>query len=570
LSTLQQRLDALPPAALRGILRGIEKEGLRVRPDGVLASTPHPPGLGSALTHPNITTDFSESQLELITNAHTTVEALLQELTELHQFVYRNIGDELIWCASMPCKLPTEEGIPLGRYGRSNMGRLKTAYRQGLSHRYGRRMQTISGIHYNFSLPAEAWPLLRDVAGSRVPVERFQDAGYFALIRNFRRHSWLLLLLLGASPAVCGSFVAGHSHGLAGWDTGTYFAPHGTSLRMGRLGYQSDAQATLAVSFNCLGDYAQTLHRALTETYPPYEAIGLRDGDRYKQLATTLLQIENEFYGTIRPKRRIHPGERPLRALGLRGVEYVEVRLVDIDPFEPAGIGLSQMRLLDIFLLHCLLSDSPPDSPQEIAAMARNQRRIAERGRDPALRLHRTAELLAAERPSAVVAAGAQPSAELSADLALTDLTPADMTPADWGARLLRECEPIAAALDRAHGDAGSAYREALAAARTALRDFNALPSTRVLLETDLNHGKSFPAFALARSQANRRALLAQPLSAAAAVRYEQAAIDSHRAQRERETADDVPFETFRQRYLAQDLMSGEHFRPLRAVGRTT
>jgi len=564
LSNLQQRLDALPPAVLRGILRGIEKEGLRVQPDGTLADTPHPHGLGSALTHPHITTDFSEAQLELITGAHHSVETLLQELTELHQFVYRNIGEELIWCASMPCKLPSDDRIPLGRYGRSNMGRMKTVYRQGLSHRYGRRMQTISGIHYNFSLPAEAWPLLQSVAGVGGPVDRFQDAGYFALIRNFRRHSWLLLLLIGASPAVCGTFVSGHSHGLCGWDTGTYFAPYGTSLRMGRLGYQSDAQAALAVSFNCLGSYAQTLHRALTETYPAYEAIGLRDGDLYKQLATTLLQIENEFYGTIRPKRRIHPGERPLRALGLRGVEYVEVRLVDINPFEPVGIGLQQMRLLDIFLLHCLLSDSPPDSPQEIAAMARNQRRIAERGRDPQLRLHRTAELVPVEAsPSAAAAGGAQPTAELSADLALTDLTPADMTPAEWGTRLLRACEPIAAALDRAEtGGGSSAYRDALAAARAALENFDVLPSTRVLLETDLKHGRSFPAFALTQSARHRSDLLARPLAPEAAARYAQQAAASHRAQRETEAADDVPFETFRQRYLTQDLMAGEHFRP--------
>jgi len=564
LSKLEQRLDALSPGVLRGILRGIEKEGLRVRPDGTLAQTPHPPELGSALTHPNITTDFSESQLELITGAHDSAEGLLQELVELHQFVYRHIGDELVWTASMPCRLPAEDHIPLGQYGGSNMGRMKTIYRQGLSHRYGRRMQTISGIHYNFSLPDDAWPRLRAVAGSDVPVERFQDAAYFALIRNFRRHSWLLLLLLGASPAVCGSFVRGHGHGLCGWDTGTFFSPYGTSLRMGRLGYQSDAQASLAVSFNCLGDYAQTLHRALSEPYPAYEAIGLRDGERYKQLATTLLQIENEFYGTIRPKRRIHPGERPLRALGLRGVEYVEVRLVDINPFEPVGIGLSQMRLLDIFLLHCLLSDSPPDSPQEIAAMTRNQRRIAERGRDPRLRLHRTAELFPSGDESAAAAvAGARPTAELSADLALTDLTPADMTPSEWGRRLLRECEPIAAALDRAYAAVGgeSAYRDALGIAMAGLRDFDTLPSTRVLLEVDLNHGRSFPAFALARSEENRRTVLARPLAAEAAARYARVAAESHRAQREREAADDRPFEEFRRSYLTQDLMAGEHFR---------
>jgi len=557
LSKLEQRLEALPPAVLRGILRGIEKEGLRVRPDGALAQTPHPDGLGSALTHPSITTDFSESQLELITGAHDTVEALLQELTELHQFVYRNLGDELIWCASMPCKLPPEEQIPLGRYGRSNMGRLKTVYRQGLAHRYGRRMQTISGIHYNFSLPGEAWPLLQQVAGVGGSVDCFQDAGYFALIRNFRRHSWLLLLLLGASPAVCGTFVRGHSHGLCGWDSGTYFAPYGTSLRMGRLGYQSDAQASLAVSFNCLGDYAQTLHRALSETYPAYEAIGLRDGDLYKQLATTLLQIENEFYGTIRPKRRIRPGERPLSALGHRGVEYVEVRLVDIDPFSPVGIDLEKMRLLDIFLLHCLLADSPPDSPQEIAAMTRNQRRVAERGRDPQLRLHRTGAHPPSEADEMI---GALATAPVLADVALADLSPADRVPAEWGKRILRECEPIAIALDGAGG--GDGYREALAAALAGLSDFWTLPSARVLQAVEERHGRSFPAFVLAQSEKHRRTMLAQPLAREAAARYEQQRADSLREQRSREAADDMPFEDFRQQYLTQDLMGGEHFRP--------
>ncbi len=560
MSKLQQRLDSLPPEVLKGILRGIEKEGLRVRHDGTLAATAHPHGLGSPLTHPSITTDFSEAQLELITGAHRSVETLLQELVELHQVVYRQMEHELIWCVSMPCKLPADDQIPLGQYGRSNMGRLKTVYRQGLAHRYGRRMQTISGIHYNFSLPAAAWPLLQQADGAGGSVSQYQDDTYFALIRNFRRHSWLLLLLLGASPAVCGSFVSGRSHGLCDWGTGTFYAPHGTSLRMGRLGYQSDAQAALNVSFNCLGSYARTLHRALSEPYPAYEAIGLRDGDKYKQLATTLLQIENEFYGTIRPKRRIHPGERPLRALGARGVEYVEVRLVDIDPFSPAGIGAEQMRMLDIFLLHCLLSASPLDSPQEMAAMARNQRRIAERGRDPLLRLHRVGELLPAEAPTET---DAKVVAPVCADIALCDLAPADLVPGEWGAQLLRECEPIAAALDRAYDGAqdGHRYAQALAAAQAGLRDFDSLPSARVLREVERNHDRSFPAFALACSERHRNALLELPLSPQVAGRYEQMARESRRAQLEREAADSAAFETFRQQYLTQDLMSGEHFR---------
>jgi glutamate--cysteine ligase len=528
MSGIRQRIRLLAPSVLRGLLRGIEKEGLRVRADGTLADTPHPQGLGSALTHPHITTDFSESQLELITGVHDSVEACLAELTELHQVVLRQMGDELLWCASMPCKLPADDLIPLARYGNSNIGRMKTVYRRGLSYRYGRRMQAISGIHYNFSLPQEAWPLLREADGAAVPLGAYRDQRYLDLIRNFRRHAWLLLLLLGTAPAACGTFVAGRSHRLSTWDSGTVYAPGGTSLRMGGLGYQSDAQATLAVSFNDLRGYATTLARGLTESYPPYEAIGLRDGDDYRQLATTLLQIENEFYGTIRPKRSIRRGERPLHALGERGIEYLEVRCLDVDPFQPVGIDAGAIRLLDIFLLHCLLSDSARDDPEEIAANARNQRLVAERGRDPQVRLES--------------AAGA-------------------ISPEDWAAELLAECDPIAAALDAAHG--GERYGEVLAAARGALRDASSLPSARVLRETEFAHERSYPAFALAQSWRHRDALAELPLEAEAEARYAEFAQQSRLEQHRIEAADDLPFETFRRRYLEQDLLSGPHFLPV-------
>ena len=529
MNSLDKRLAALTPDVLRNLRRGIEKEGLRVRLDGMLADTPHPAGLGSALTHPHITTDFSESQLELITGVHADVDACLGELTEIHRVVYRHLPDELLWCTSMPCRLPDEDEIPLGRYGTANLGRLKTVYRQGLAHRYGRRMQTISGIHYNFSLPEAAWPMLREADEDRNPADGYQDSAYFSLIRNFRRHSWLLLLLLGASPAVCGTFLGGRAHRLTAWETGTYIAPHGTSLRMGGLGYQSDAQASLAVSFNCLKSYAVSLNRALTEVYPQYAAVGVRDGTNYHQLSTTLLQIENEFYGTIRPKQRIRRGERPLRALGERGVEYVEVRLVDVNPFHPVGISADEMRLLDIFLLHCLLSGSPDDSPQEIAALSRNQHLVAERGRDPGLRLDRGGTSIA---------------------------------PVQWGAGILGECAPIAAVLDEACGD--GAHGRVLAAAREALGEPDSLPSARVLHEAEHSYGKSFPGFALAQSVRHRRFLLDQPLAADVAARYARMAEESLVAQREIEAADTVHFETYRQQYLAQDLMSGAHFRSAR------
>jgi gamma-glutamylcysteine synthetase len=365
MNTFEQRLGALSAQTLTQIRRGIEKESLRVQPDGSLALTAHARALGSPLTHPHITTDFSESQLELITGAHTRTDACLEELTRVHQVVYRALaeqGDEALWACSMPCKLPPDDGIPLGRYGDSNVGRMKTVYRNGLAYRYGRRMQTISGIHYNFSLPG------------------LTSADYFALIRNFRRHSWLPLYLFGASPATCASFVEGREHGLQALRDGTMYLPHATSLRMGRLGYQSEAQATLCVSYNNLDSYAASLDHALTRPYAAYEKIGLRGPDgEYRQLATTLLQIENEFYGTVRPKRRIRPGERPLHALRERGVEYVEVRLMDLDPFEAVGISAQTMRFLDVFLLHCLLQDSPPDTPDEIRAIGRNQHTVAAR-----------------------------------------------------------------------------------------------------------------------------------------------------------------------------------------------
>jgi glutamate--cysteine ligase len=525
---LQERLRILPREVLTGIRRGLEKESLRVRPDGMLAATPHPAGLGSALTHPHITTDFSESQLELITGIHADVDACLAELTEIHQIVYQHIGEELLWCTSMPCGLPADDAIPIGQYGKSNLGRAKTVYRNGLSHRYGRRMQTISGVHYNFSMPEAAWPILQHADGQSGPAIAYQTDAYFHLIRNFRRHSWLLLYLFGASPTVCRTFVAGREHRLQPRSTGTLFLPGATSLRMGPLGYQSNAQTSLAVSFNSLKSYADCLNRGLTLSHPAYETIGLRNGDDYLQLGTTLLQIENEFYGTIRPKPRFRSGERPLWALGERGVEYVEVRCMDNDPFAPIGIAASTMRFLDMFLLHCLLSESPPDTPEEIAAMARNQHRVAERGRDPGLRLERRGRQLG--------------------------------LPA-WGGELLGNFQPIAAALDAAHD--GSDYRDALAAAGGALANPDSTRSARVLQEMERTHDKSYVAFALAQSAQHRRTLMQLPLTEDVKVRYARMAEESLAAQRRIEAADSVPFEAYREEYLTRDLMSGTLLRSM-------
>ena len=496
------RLKALTPRQLKGMRRGIEKESLRAQPSGALALTPHPAALGSALTHPSITTDFSESQVELVTSAHASPEAALAELTQLHQFTYRALqenGDEMLWVSSMPCGLPTDETIPIARFGSSNVGRAKSVYRMGLSHRYGRRMQTISGIHYNWSLPGVS------------------SEQYFALIRNFRRQAFLLLYLFGASPAVCSTFVAGRQHELQALTDSTMYMPHGTSLRMGRLGYQSDAQASLAVSYNSLEGYAASLQDALTRPYPAYEAVGIRNpGGDYNQLATTLLQIENEFYGTIRPKRVIRQGERPLHALRERGVEYIEVRLMDLDPFEPVGINAQTMRFIDVFLLHCLLSDSPPDTPAEINELKHNQHQTAARGREPGVMLKRA-----------------------GGEVALVE----------WGAEVLAQCAPIAAALDTAHG--GTQYRDALAAAAAGLADADTLPSARVLAAMERDFDSSFVRFVRAQSLKTRDALQSLPLTDEQLARFTALSQQSVEERKKIEAADSLPFEEYRQHYVS-------------------
>ena len=329
----EQRLAALDRGdnsrLLRYIRRGIEKESLRITPQGRLAQTPHPAALGSALTHASITTDYSEALLEFITGAGTELEQTLDELDRIHRFVYPRIGDELLWTSSMPCVLEKDEDIPVARYGDSNVARMKTIYRIGLGHRYGRLMQTIAGLHYNFSLDDDFWEWLRAETANTLTLQDFKTEQYFSLIRNFHRHAWLLLYLFGASPALCGTFVAGRAHGLQPLGAGTLHAPWGTSLRMGDLGYQSNAQRSIDIPYNSLGDYVGALQRAITEAHPEYQRIGVRDGDNWRQLNASLLQIENEFYATIRPKRVTRSGESPRRALEERGVEYIEVRCLD-------------------------------------------------------------------------------------------------------------------------------------------------------------------------------------------------------------------------------------------------
>ena len=494
---------------LAHLKRGIEKESLRVTPRGTLAQTPHPLGLGSALTHPHITTDFSEAQPELITGVHDSAAACIAELNDVHRFVYRHLGDELLWAASMPCALRTDEPIPLGRYGDSHIGRMKTIYRRGLGYRYGRVMQTISGIHYNFSVAETLWPVIARARHEALDADTPTRA-YFDLIRNFRRDSWLLIYLFGASPAVCMSFVADRPHTLESLDETTLYLPHATALRMGPLGYQSSAQSSLHVSYNSLADYSETMWQALTMPYPPYEAIGLRDAEGgYKQLGTALLQIENEFYSQIRPKRRARSGERPLAALNERGVEYVEVRCLDLDPFLPAGIDARTSRFMDTFLLACLLRDSPPDSPEESARIQANQSAVVDRGREPKLEL---------------------------------DDGNGTLSSVAWASRILDDCQVVADLIDEVTGDGHAG--EAVDAQRAKVARPERTPSARILKRIR-EAETSYRLFALTQSASHRAYFREDSLPRDRIAFFDQLSRESSAEQARREASEHGAFDEY-------------------------
>ncbi|SAL48544.1 glutamate--cysteine ligase [Caballeronia peredens] len=497
--------------ALRQGLRGIEKESLRVTPQGRLAMTPHPRAFGSALTHPLITTDYSEALVELITPAETDITLTLASLDVLHRFAASHMGDELLWNDSMPNTLPHEDEIPLGMYGTSNIGMLKHVYRRGLALRYGRTMQCIAGIHFNYSLHEDVWRAWQALdPTSTLSAADFQSERYFALIRNFRRTSWLLMYLFGASPALNRRFVEGKAHRLETFDADTFYLPHATSLRMSDLGYTNNpAQAALLPSYDNLDAYLDVLAKAVSQPYAPYEAIGTQRDGEWVQINTNVLQIENEFYSTIRPKRVTRSGERPLQALSERGVQYIEVRCLDIDPFEPTGISLETARFLDAYLLYCALEDSPLLPPDANIEANGNFSAVAKEGRKPGLALQRDG---------------------------------ASVPMRQWAEELFDAIEPVARTLDALNGR--DDHTRTLAALRPRLADASLTPSARVL-QTMRDKRQSFDAFALDLSTRHAESFRARPLSAEEERTMEALAAKSIADQAEVERNDSESFDAF-------------------------
>jgi glutamate--cysteine ligase len=514
--TLAALINSGEPQIIQGGRKGLEKESLRVTPDGRIAQTPHPAALGSALTNEHITTDYSEALIELVTPTFRTSWELLQYLLDLHQFVYQHLGDELLWATSMPSILDGDASIPIAQFGKSNIGRMKTVYREGLGIRYGRIMQAISGVHYNYSFPEKMWEAWADIVQSRERGQSFISERYFHLLRNYRRHGWIVLYLFGVSPVVCNSFLRGRNVTLPRLSQDTSYEPYATSLRMSDLGYRNRNQAGLSVSVNSLDEYVRDLSRAISTPHAPYEKLGVAVDGEYRQLNANILQIENEYYSFIRPKRVARSGERPTKALRRAGVEYVEVRALDVSAFDPVGVNQNKLRFLEVFLALCLMKDSPPIDVSEQETLDANHATVARRGREPGLTLVR-------------------------------DGRPAPMQV--WAQELIDSMQGIAEIFDR--GDSARPYAAALAVQAAKIENVALTPSARMLSELE-STGESFFDLALRMSRLHKEyflALHAPNVGRQAEFRAE--ADESLRAQAQIEAADRMTFAQYLAEYSA-------------------
>lgn len=523
-SKAKQRLTALvgdhDHNILKGGLTGIEKESLRVGADGSIAQTPHPAVLGSALTHPSITTDYSEALLEFITPPLESAGAALDYLRDLQHFVYMKLDGELLWSSSMPCVVAGGESIPIARYGSSNIGLMKTVYRRGLGYRYGRVMQVIAGVHYNYSFADAFWSACQQLEGDRRPQQDYMSGQYFALIRNLQRFGWLIPYLFGTSPAVCKSFLSGKTTTLQEFSDNTYYSPYATSLRMCDIGYQNSLENEVGfkANYDSLPDYVSSLTCAIETPSPRFAEIGVKVDGIYRQLNANMLQIENEYYSSVRPKQVPVDSEKPTLALQRRGVRYVELRSMDINVFDPRGISDRQCRFIETFMAFCQLQDSPRISSLERIEIDYNLDAVAYRGREPGLQLQRHGESVSLQQ---------------------------------WAGELCAAMQAFAEVLDR--GEDGTPYQQALQAQQDAVADPGKTLSAQVL-DGMREHDEGYFHFAQRMSRQHQRYFLELGHDPAQFEAFEATVSESLQKQRAIEDADDQSFDSFLKNYFAQTL----------------
>jgi len=515
---VSQLLDNNVKQLLTGRKVGLEKESLRVANDGFIAQTPHPSSLGSTLTHPSITTDYSEALMELVTPPFQRFSETLAFLDDTHRFVYSQLNGEILWAGSMPCVVQGDASIPIAEYGSSNAGLMKTAYRRGLGHRYGRVMQAIAGVHYNYSFPAEFWTVYQVMLGDQQPSQAFISESYLGMIRNLQRYAWMVPYLFGASPAICGSFLGDQPTSLKRLFDHSYYGPFATSLRVGDIGYQNnkEGEAGIKVDYNSLQGYIDSLTKAISTPCPEYEKIGLSVNGEWQQLNSNILQIENEHYSSVRPKQVLRGMEKPTVALARRGIEYIELRSLDVNPYEPLGINDEQMRFLESFLLFSLLTPSAPFDNVEQAEVNFNINAVAQSGRDPDLCLRRSGRNILLR---------------------------------DWAREIFDHMSLGCDLLDTNYRS--PIYCSALQQQCDKVDDPSLTPSARMLAEMLENHEESYD-FILRKSQEHEKWFASRPLDADKLAKFKTEAVVSLQKQKEIEAQDDMPFDVFLKDYFAQ------------------
>jgi glutamate--cysteine ligase len=498
-------------ASLSQIGRGIEREALRIVPEGRLSQQSHNKNLGSALTHANITTDYSETLLEFITPVSFSPETAIAQLEDVQKYTLSQLGGELLWPMSMPCFVEDDDKIPLAQYGTSNIGKMKTVYRQGLKNRYGSMMQVISGIHFNFSFPKSLWQSLQSIENNTAPLDEYISDKYFALLRNYKRYCWLIPYLYGSSPAICGSFLQGKPTTLPFKKTakGYQYLEYATSLRMSDLGYTNSEQSSLQICYNNLAGYVHGVQEAINLPSEKFAEIGVNVAGKYQQLNANVLQIENELYAPVRPKRVAESGEKPSEALQNRGVEYIEVRALDVNPFSATGISVEQIHFLDIFLTFCLFEPSPELNCQDQNQAEKNMDDVVVRGRDP--------------------------------ELTLSD-NGIDKSVMQWGNELFDRMSDVAALLNKANNT--QSYLKAIVREQEKINNPALTPSAEIL-DLVVNQELSLTKVALEKAQNYRIELLEQDYQAYNQQYFIDSVEVSHQAQQDIERGDVLNFDDF-------------------------
>lgn len=511
--------------ALAGIGRGIEREALRVLPEGKLSEHGHYSQLGSALTHAEITTDYSETLLEFITPVSYSPQDAIAQLQDIQKYTFANIEGELLWPMSMPCFVDDANKVPLAQYGHSNIGKMKTVYRQGLKNRYGSMMQVIAGIHFNFSFSKDFWQVVQGLQSqtNKQALNDFISDRYFSILRNYKRFCWLIPYLYGSSPALCKSFLQGKTPKLPfkKSPSGALYLEYATSLRMSDLGYTSSEQSSLQICYNNLHDYVDAVQKAIGLKSTKFESIGVKVNGEYQQLNTNVLQIENELYAPIRPKQVIKSGEKPSQALRERGVEYIEVRALDVNPFVDTGISIEQIYFLDIFITYCAFIDNKELNCDLQKTYEKNMNEVVVRGRDPQL---------------------------LLSDINIQgEITEKSID--TWGNELFDEMTLVASLLDKAYQTTN--YSDSITRERAKINDASLTPSAEIL-SLLVTQGKSLSQHSLAQAAKYREQTLARDYQFYSHQYFVDGAEKSHQAQREIETSDTLSFDDFLASYFTK------------------